>query len=45
MAGTRRYVVVDERDNVATVVETLKKGEVKQRLKGPVAHTGFRRLL
>ncbi len=28
MVGTRRYVVVDDRDNVATVVETLKKGEV-----------------
>ncbi len=28
MTGTRRYVVVDERDNVATVVETLRKGEV-----------------
>jgi altronate dehydratase len=27
MTGTRRYVVVDERDNVATVVETLRKGE------------------
>ncbi|HIH89282.1 TPA: UxaA family hydrolase [Candidatus Bathyarchaeota archaeon] len=27
MAGTRRYVVVDERDNVATVVEPLKKGD------------------
>jgi altronate hydrolase len=26
--GTRRYVVVDEKDNVATVVETLRKGEV-----------------
>jgi hypothetical protein len=28
LAGKRRYVVVDDRDNVATVVETLKKGEV-----------------
>ncbi len=28
MAGMRRYVVVDERDNVATVVETIGKGEV-----------------
>lgn len=28
MVGTRRYVVVDDRDNVATVVETLRKGEV-----------------
>ena len=30
MEGARRYVVVDERDNVATVVETLKKGEVME---------------
>jgi altronate dehydratase len=28
MVSTRRYVVVDDRDNVATVVETLRKGEV-----------------
>jgi altronate dehydratase len=28
--GTRRYVVVDEKDNVATVVETLRKGEVME---------------
>ncbi len=28
MAGTRRYVVVDDGDNVATVVETLRRGEV-----------------
>ena len=34
MAGTRRYVVVDERDNVATVVETLKKGEVMETTAG-----------
>jgi len=27
MIGIRRYIVVDERDNVATVVETLRKGE------------------
>jgi len=28
LAGKRRYVVVDDRDNVATVVEMLKEGEV-----------------
>ena len=28
MAGKRRYVVVDEHDNVATVVEPLRRGEV-----------------
>ena len=28
MAGKRRYVVVDDRDNVATVVEMLKEGEI-----------------
>jgi altronate dehydratase small subunit len=28
LAGKRRYVIVDDRDNVATVVEMLKKGEV-----------------
>jgi altronate dehydratase len=28
LAGKRRYVVVDDIDNVATVVEMLKKGEV-----------------
>lgn len=28
MDGTCRYVVVDEKDNVATAVETLKKGEI-----------------
>ena len=27
LAGKRRYVVIDDRDNVATVMETLKKGE------------------
>ncbi len=29
MAGLRRYVIVDGRDNVATVVETSRKGEVE----------------
>ena len=28
MVGTRRFVIVDDRDNVATVVETLGKGEI-----------------
>jgi altronate dehydratase len=36
MTGTRRYVVVDERDNVATVVETLKKGAVMETNVGKV---------
>jgi altronate dehydratase len=36
MAGTRRYVVVDERDNVATVVEMLKKGEVIETTTGNI---------
>jgi len=36
LAGTRRYVVVDERDNVATVVETHKKGEVVETQTGKV---------
>lgn len=36
MAGTRRYVVVDERDNVATVVETHRKGEVVETQTGKV---------
>jgi altronate dehydratase len=36
MAGTRRYVVVDERDNVATVVETLRKGEVLETRAGMI---------
>jgi len=31
MAGTRRYVVVDERDNVATVVEKLMEGEAVEK--------------
>ena len=36
MACTRRYVVVDEKDNVATVVETLKKGEVLETSAGKI---------
>ena len=28
LAGKRRYVVIDEKDNVATVVENLRKAEV-----------------
>ncbi len=29
MVGIRRYVIVDSRDNVATVVEKLRKGEIE----------------
>ena len=36
MASTRKYVIVDERDNVATVVETLKKGEVMETTAGKI---------
>lgn len=36
MIGRRRYVIVDERDNVATVVEAIEQGEVIETKKGRI---------
>ena len=40
MRGTRRYVVVDEKDNVATAVEALKRGEVVETDAGKIKLLG-----
>lgn len=57
LAGLSIYVTLAHTDEIidkyvatinevfAEIADTLTKGDVKKRLKGPVAHTGFRRLL